>query len=230
MVKQKKFKCRIQVSQDGPYLVIGHVPLAAEKIMVDKSGYPLKWQKIKDYPLQESYALCRCGQSGNKPYCDGSHTEAKFKGLETASKEKYDNRANEIEGPELILKDLPELCSVARFCDRAGGVWDLTENSGDPSAKEVAQEEACNCPSGRLVMINKRTGKRIEPDFEASISATEDPEPQAGGPLWVKGGIEIESVNGEKYEVRNRATLCRCGHSRNKPYCDGTHRHIRFKI
>jgi CDGSH-type Zn-finger protein len=49
------------------------------------------------------------------------------------------------------------------------------------------------------------------------------------GPLLVRGGIPVESEDGRPYEVRNRVTLCRCGHSRNKPFCDGTHDQIGFR-
>jgi CDGSH-type Zn-finger protein len=43
------------------------------------------------------------------------------------------------------------------------------------------------------------------------------------GPLWVRGGIPVVSDDGKPYIVRNRFTLCRCGKSRNKPFCDGSH-------
>ena len=44
-----------------------------------------------------------------------------------------------------------------------------------------------------------------------------------GGPIWVRGGIPVASADGKTYEVRNRLTLCRCGRSANKPFCDGSH-------
>ena len=69
----------------------------------------------------------------------------------------------------------------------------------------------------RLVAVDKKTGKVIEEKMEPSIGIPED------GPLCVKGEVEIESTNGEIYEKRNRVTLCRCGKSRNKPFCDGSH-------
>jgi CDGSH-type Zn-finger protein len=49
------------------------------------------------------------------------------------------------------------------------------------------------------------------------------------GPLWVRGGVRITGSDGRDYEVRNRATLCRCGASSNKPFCDGTHKKIGFR-
>ena len=57
-----------------------------------------------------------------------------------------------------------------------------------------------------------------------SIGIVEDPAKRCSGPLWVLGGIAVESAGGEAYEVRNRVTLCRCGASKNKPFCDGTHK------
>ncbi|UCF09264.1 MAG: CDGSH iron-sulfur domain-containing protein, partial [Thermoplasmata archaeon] len=43
------------------------------------------------------------------------------------------------------------------------------------------------------------------------------------GPIWVRGRIPIESADGHIYEIRNRVTLCRCGWSSNKPFCDSSH-------
>jgi CDGSH-type Zn-finger protein len=44
----------------------------------------------------------------------------------------------------------------------------------------------------------------------------------------VKGGVQIKSSDGFVYEPRNRVTLCRCGQSGNKPFCDGTHISMKF--
>ena len=63
----------------------------------------------------------------------------------------------------------------------------------------------------------------IERDLEKSIGVIEDPSIGASGPFWVRGGIPIYSAGGELYEVRNRLTICRCGKSTNKPFCDSSH-------
>ena len=68
-----------------------------------------------------------------------------------------------------------------------------------------------------------RPGEAIEPDLEKSIVVIEYPPRGEHGPLWVRGGIPVVSADGEPYEVRNRVTLCRCGKSENKPFCDGSH-------
>jgi len=214
---------KITVTKNGPYLVTGGVPLIQEEICNDEEGYCRKWRVVKMFPLKEQYALCRCGHSQNKPFCDGTHQKIGFIGTETAGSEPYLSHPRIIRGPELELQDYENLCVHARFCMRAGGIWDLTENPDDPSAKETAIEEACNCPSGRLVLKDRETGRIIEPILEKSIVIIEYPPRGEHGPLWVRGGIPIISSEGKPYTIRNRVTLCRCGRSRNKPFCDGSH-------
>lgn len=214
---------KIKITKDGPYLVSGNLPLSKEIIATDTKNIPIKWVKGEQYPNQENYTLCRCGKSKKPPYCDGTHVDGKFDGTETASKKKYFDCADKTEGPELDLADVEELCASARFCHKAGGTWRLTEKSDNPKLRELAIEEAGNCPAGRLVALDKKTGKPIEPDFEPSISLVEDPYSKTSGPIWVKGCVPIESADGTQYEIRNRVTLCRCGKSSNKPFCEGTH-------
>ena len=221
-------KRRIKVVKDGPYLVSGSVPLSTAVILSDEEGMPIRWELKGLYPEKETYALCRCGQSTNKPFCDGTHARIGFDGTETASRKKYLEQAETISGPDLILTDAEKLCAVARFCHRAGDAWTLTEKSDDPRSKKIAIEEACACPSGRLVAWDKKSGTPMEPEFEPSINLIENPETKISGPIWVKGCLPIESSDGTEYEIRNRVTLCRCGRSENKPFCDGTHVTIGF--
>ena len=219
-------KGKIVVSKDGPYLVSGKLPLAKEIIVCARSGEPVEWKKGDKFPDKEAYSLCRCGKSKNKPYCDGMHAKAGFDGTETADDRKCLEKAEKTEGPGLVLTDAPALCAGARFCHLGGGTWELTEKSGDPQKKKLAIREACDCPSGRLVAWDK--GKPIEPKFRKSLSLVEDPCAECSGPIWVKGGVQVQSADGKKYMVRNRVTLCRCGNSRNKPFCDGSHIDAKF--
>jgi CDGSH-type Zn-finger protein len=214
---------KITVSKNGPYLVTGGVPLVQKEICNDEEGYCRTWREAKKFPLQEEYSLCRCGQSKNKPFCDGSHAKTGFHGAETAGSEPYLRHPRVIRGPTLALDDIEGLCVHARFCMRAGGIWKLTEHSDNPEARETAIEEACNCPSGRLVIRDRKSGEVIEPDLEKSIVVIEYPARGEHGPLWVRGGIPVISADGKPYTARNRLTLCRCGKSGNKPFCDGSH-------
>jgi CDGSH-type Zn-finger protein len=214
---------KIVVSKNGPYIVTGGIPLIRMEICNDDEGYCHTWREVERFPVQETYALCRCGHSQHKPFCDGSHAKVGFAGSETASSEPYLRNPRIIPGPELELLDYEDLCVHARFCMRAGGVWNLTKASDIPEAKETAIEEAGNCPSGRLVLRDQTTGKVIEPALEKSIVVIDYPARGEHGPLWVRGGIPVYSAGGKPYTVRNRLTLCRCGRSGNKPFCDGSH-------
>ncbi len=214
---------KITVSKNGPYLVEGAVPLVQEEICNDDEGFCRKWKETTRYPVQEKYALCRCGRSENKPFCDGTHAKIHFNGTEAAGSEPYLRHPKIITGPELELTDHEGLCVHARFCMRAGGIWNLTKQSGNPVAKETAIEEAGNCPSGRLVVRDRESGRVIEPELEKSIVVIEYPARSGHGPLWVRGCIPVVSADGKPYTIRNRVTLCRCGKSGNKPFCDGSH-------
>jgi hypothetical protein len=75
-----------------------------------------------------------------------------------------------------------------------GGIWNLTRQSGNREARAVAIEEAGNCPSGRLVVWDKKTGKAIEPEFEKSIVVIEYPPRSEQGPLRVRGGITLNHL------------------------------------
>jgi len=218
----------IKVTKNGPYLVSGNVPLAKQTIITDVEGYSLSWAEGKHYPARAEYALCRCGHSAGKPYCDGTHAEMGFKGTETASREVYLDQAKRLNGPDLILTDALSLCASGRFCDRAGGTWKLTKDSANPLSRKTAIQEACDCPSGRLVVWDKKTGEEIEPELPVSIGLIEDPGAKVSGPIWARGGIPVEDCDGSRYEIRNRVTLCRCGKSENKPFCDTTHISIGF--
>jgi CDGSH-type Zn-finger protein len=213
---------RIKVMRNGPYIVTGRVPLSEQIIVVDSGGYPVAWREGRRFPEQETYALCRCGKSANMPFCDGTHVRIGFNGSETASRKPYLEQARVVEGPGLKLTDAEALCASARFCKRAGGVKQLTLRSSQPEAKQLAIEESVLCPAGRLVAWTKENNA-IEADLVPSIGLVEDPQVGVGGPIWVRGCIPIESADGTLWETRNRVTLCRCGKSKNMPFCDGSH-------
>ncbi len=213
---------RIKVTENGPYLVSGNVPLAEQRIHVDSDDFCHGYDQGELCETGPTYALCRCGGSGSKPFCDGAHARTGFDGTETASGTPFDEQAREFEGPDMDLSDVRELCAGVRFCHRAGGTWDLVRHPKDPGDRRTAIEEVWDCPSGRLV-AREKDGSAIEPDLEPSIGLIEDTQLETMGPIWVRGGIPVESADGRTYEVRNRVTLCRCGRSRNKPFCDGSH-------
>jgi CDGSH-type Zn-finger protein len=219
---------QIQITNNGPYLVSGGLPLMKAVIVVDARGTPVEYAWGDRYRKQERYSLCRCGKSRNPPFCDGTHTAVHFSGEETANREPYIEQAGQITGPALVLTDAEPLCALARFCHRGGDVWTLTEESDDPESRDMAIRDAWDCPAGRLVVWDPETEKPMEPGLKPGIALIEDPDKGVSGPIWVMGGVPVVSSDGTVYEVRNRVTLCRCGKSRNKPFCDGKHIPARF--
>ena len=89
----------IKVSAGGPYLVTGGVPLREARIHPEGPGYT--WDPGRNLPQGETYALCRCGLSSDKPFCDGSHHQPDFVGTETANHQPYTERIDIVEGPQL---------------------------------------------------------------------------------------------------------------------------------
>lgn len=219
---------RVTITARGPYVVSGNVPLSVQVIVADREGYSVEWAHSEAFETQESYSLCRCGASGNKPFCDGTHAAIGFDGTLTASRIPYEQLTTVQDGPIVSLSDAEELCAFARFCDVGGQVWNLVKIP-DRRAAQLAIREATLCPSGRLVARDRDTGHRHEPRFSPSIGVVEDPSRQVSGPLWVRGRIPVTAADGATYETRNRVTLCRCGASGNKPFCDGTHASIGFR-
>jgi len=125
----------VRISPDGPYVCTGDFAVAG------KPG-------SADAPIE----LCRCGGSGDKPYCDGSHETNGFK---------------------------------------------------DPGALP-ATAPAATAGAGHLVV-----------------------EPRPNGPLKCTGPLMLAGADGRTTSA-DPAFLCRCGHSGNKPFCDGTHKKIGF--
>lgn len=220
---------RVSVTKNGPYLVSGAIPLARQTIVADSEGGSEEWRESHPFPPQESYALCRCGHSKNKPFCDGSHSKVGFDGTERASREPYRQQAEVTEGPEYALSDAQPLCAFARFCDPHGQVWSQVEHTDEAQVRATFIRQVGNCPSGRLVALERRTGKPLEPALPLSIGVIEDPPEGVSGGLWLRGGIPVTAADGFAYEVRNRVTLCRCGASKNKPFCDGSHAAVKFR-
>ena len=218
---------QITVTQNGPYRVTGSVPLVPRTIVTDDEGFSVEWGEGEPYTTEAAYDLCRCGASKTAPFCDGA-CEDGFDGTETASRKPYLEQADEEVGPNLILTDAENLCAYARFCDPGGQIWSLVQEPDDAST-ELAIREGKLCPSGRLVTWDKETQTQNEANDEPCIGVIQDPSEGCSGPLAVRGGIQVIAADGFAYERRNRQTLCRCGQSDNKPFCNGAHAAVKFQ-
>ncbi|MDR1027563.1 MAG: CDGSH iron-sulfur domain-containing protein [Rickettsiales bacterium] len=218
----------IKIEKDGPYLLYGAPSIAQKVILTDENGISVKYGEGKSFEIKtDPVAVCRCGRSKNAPFCDGSHAAAHFDGTETADKTPIMKQpsAESIDGPDLTLLDNQNYCAFARFCDRGGRIWNLVASGQNP---KLAIEEANLCPAGRLLMFTK-DGKSLEDKTAPEVDAIEDGGLGISGPLWIRGGIKVIGADGEVYEVRQKQTLCRCGASANKPFCNGAHASMKWK-
>ena len=219
---------KIVVKKDGPYIVHGHVPLVRKTQVVSEYGEPLTWKKEETLETEAVYSLCRCGQSHDKPFCDGTHCEVWFDGTETADTRLTAERQEHYEGgTQIAVKSDPSLCMNSGFCgNRKGNVNQMVPASGDTNVRSQVMAMIERCPSGSLTYSIEPDGPDIEPDLPEQIAVTTDIASQGPvtGALWVTGGIPIERADGQPLETRNRVTLCCCGLSKIKPLCDGAHR------
>jgi CDGSH-type Zn-finger protein len=228
-LRKSDSKVLVTVTQDGPYMVTGGVKLSEQIIATGSDGSSEDWIDKDLPPAGPKFALCRCGHSNKKPFCDGSHARIGFDGTEVADRAPYREQAQVFDGPSLALLDVESLCAFARFCDPNGQVWSQVARTADPEVRATFIRQVQNCPSGRLVVWDKDVGAALEPVLAPSIGLIEDPAEACSGPIWLRGGIALIAADGEEYEVRDRMTLCRCGESKNKPFCDGTHAAIKFR-
>jgi CDGSH-type Zn-finger protein len=223
----------IAVTQNGPYLVSGGVPLVAKTQIVSEHGEPLAWRKdnvidTQSHELCQMYSLCRCGQSSDKPFCDGTHKRLGFEGTETADPRPTAERQAAYAGDgTLAVKHDDSLCTESGFCGtRNAHLRELVKTAGEAgvAAQIIAMIE--HCPSGSLTYAAKVGEAELEPDLPQQIAVTTEitSEGPIAGPLWVTGHLPVERADGQPLETRNRVTLCNCGRSKNKPLCDGTHR------
>jgi CDGSH-type Zn-finger protein/ferredoxin len=181
----------------------------------------------------QGIALCRCGASKNKPFCDGTHTIIGFSSKNNESndnKNKISSKRKSYVGKKITIHDNRKICSHAAECvNNLPSIFRLNQRPWiDPDQETTETTEKIietikKCPSGALSYSIDGIEYR-DYDGKPLIKVSKD------GPYLVSGGIELmgeiefpEDVSKEHY------TLCRCGASNNKPFCDGTHNSINFK-
>jgi CDGSH-type Zn-finger protein len=170
-------------------------------------------------------ALCRCGASDNKPFCVGTHGEIGFSDRKETDGH-LDKRVNYV-GKEITIHDNRGICSHVGFCTESlPSVFKQGEEPWiDPNgaSKDEIITTIEKCPSGALSYSLEGVEHRDQ-EREPLVTVSTD------GPYFVTGGIQIVGHENRAEEVSNEhCTLCRCGSSKNKPFCDGTHWSIGFK-
>lgn len=215
---------RITVTPKGPYSVSGSTPMHRARQVSTDQGEPIAWEHDAPIPTEENYSLCRCGASRHKPFCDGSHASHDWDSTESAATSTYDERARTLPGSGISVRDDRGLCEHAGFCsNQVSNVWKMVRDSESTTVKTQLAGMIGNCPSGALTYRLDGATRDHEPDLAAGVAVTDD------GPLWVTGGVTVERADGQPLETRNRMTLCRCGASKSKPLCDGSHADVGFQ-
>ncbi len=214
---------RIRVTQDGPLEVTG-VPLVRIEAIYNEHGDGIRWERGPDIEHEDTYLLCRCGASKTKPFCDGSEKDIAYDGTETADRGLSADRRRAFSEAPISLTDDRKLCAHQAFCERfPRNAWSIAGGEQPAPDQEVLMYMVRRCPSGRLQVQIPAGAEPYEEELPKEIAVVKD------GPYWVRGGIQVEATDGFHYEVRNRQTLCRCGQSKRKPFCDGTHWKVEFK-
>jgi len=201
-------KPSITPAPDGPYLVKDLKNLTNQKGLIE---------------TKEMMALCRCGGSANKPYCDGTHAKIGFSSAKIAGAVE-DKRENYL-GEKITIHDNRGICAHAGRCtDGLASVFRLKEEPWiHPDAESVDEIVATiqKCPSGAL-SYSIDDLEHSDQNGEPSIFIPPN------GPYVVSGELDlVDTIKGEGAS-REHFTICRCGGSKNKPFCDGTHWSINF--
>lgn len=199
----------VQCKENGPYIIRGVHTLS------DAHGGRIETKAV--------FALCRCGGSANKPFCDGTHSKIEFSSGRDAGGP--GGRRESYAGKRIAIHDNRSICAHAGICtDTLKGVWRMNEEPWiDPDGADPAEiiETIRRCPSGAL-SYSLDGAQAAEPMSEPAIRVEKD------GPYRVTGGCALDGADWAEGALRTRFTLCRCGASKNKPFCDGSHRDAGF--
>ncbi len=201
----------IEPMPNGPLIVKGLTRL------LDSAGNQVDHEK-------DVIALCRCGESTNKPYCDGSHSGAGFSSDREISRPL--TRSKAYKGKRITINDNRTICAHAAECvNNLPAVFKMENRpwiNPDGADVETIIETIKKCPSGALsYTIGDVLHEEKNLDPEILI--------QKDGPYNIRGRIELKDSDDIQPPNRELYSLCRCGASKNKPYCDGMHHEIGFK-
>ena len=217
---QSELGSQVQVAHDGPYLVTNLAGLD------DWLGQPV--------PVRPQMALCRCGASQTKPLCDGAHATIGFSGAKDPTR--AEDRLDTYVGQQVTVLDNRGTCQHSGFCtDRLATVFHLDKEpfvtaSGGRMDEIIRVVRAC--PSGALGLA--LDGKRAQDEVDHHGTRGPRVEVSRDGPYRVTGGIDLVDHAGVGVSRNAGASLehyalCRCGHSKNKPFCSGMHWYVGFR-
>ncbi|HEV8404466.1 MAG TPA: CDGSH iron-sulfur domain-containing protein [Nitrososphaera sp.] len=185
-------------------------------------------QNSRGEPISKivSVALCRCGGSKNKPFCGGTHGPSRFSSENTSPPQSPDIRKDYL-GKKITVHDNRRICSHSAEClRRLESVFNLQERpwiNPDQAAVESVIDTVKKCPSGALSYSVDGLEHRDQIGRRPVVIVDKN------GPYRVEGGVELVGIeNWALGASKEHYTLCRCGASNNKPFCDGMHQLVRF--
>jgi CDGSH-type Zn-finger protein len=219
---QLKEKPKILLLPNGPYYLLNDMEPKVVENLQNSEGQPLSTLR--------GVALCRCGASKNKPFCDGTHGTIGFSSenkTQDNSSIIKDKRKNYV-GKEITIHDNRKICSHAAECvNNLPSVFKFNARpwiNPDAADKQQIINTIKKCPSGALgYSIDEVEYK--DQERMSMVTVSKD------GPYTITGVIDLIGDNIQFAEgfSKEHYTLCRCGASNNKPFCDGMHITINFK-
>ncbi len=132
----------------------------------------------------------------------------------------------EFKGDKVDVSWDGRLCIHVSECTRAEGAlfepgrkpWCQPDEAVIDAIEAVVER----CPSGALSLSRRDDGKTEEAVSRNTVTVSNQ------GPLYVRGELEIEGAPDDAPGLGFRAALCRCGQSKNKPFCDNSHEDAEF--
>ena len=202
----------IEIIKDGPYIAYN------VKLMLNSKG--------EEMETSSRMSLCRCGHSEDQPFCDGSHMDVDFD--DEKKEDRVSDKVIKYEGKNITIYDNRGICSHIGYCTNLlPKVFDKTRFKWiDPDAADAKDIiRICElCPSGAL-SYSLPGGERVKKVGNQRKKIRISPGPYGkNGPFDIEGGIKLKSDRDHAPECEEHYSLCRCGASKNKPFCDGSHR------
>lgn len=229
----KEERPKILPLRNGPYYLLNDMEPKVVENLQNSKGKPLS--------TIQGVALCRCGASNNKPFCDGTHGTIGFSSEnKTTAAANYNNNNGSSEhmikdkrkdyvGKEITIHDNRRICSHAAECvNNLSSVFKLNSRpwiNPDSARTEEIIETIRKCPSGALSYSIDDIEYRDQNERRPIVTVSKD------GPYLITGGIDLigDNIQWAEGASKEHYTLCRCGASNNKPFCDGMHRTVNFK-
>jgi CDGSH-type Zn-finger protein/truncated hemoglobin YjbI len=220
---QRSVRPVVMTAKNGPYLVT-NVPTVRTPL-----GEPLT--------VPPQLALCRCGGSSDKPFCDGACAANGF--TDDKDPHRVPDRRDSYPGQQLTIFDNRGICQHSGLCtDRLATAFRTdSEPFVAPSGARMDEliRAVRDCPSGALGLAfdgqEDHEARRVvdwHGGRQRAIEITQD------GPYRVTGGVPLVDAAGADVpraegSSREHYALCRCGHSQNKPFCSGMHWYVEFR-